>query len=112
MIVRVKARIGRLGCSPTHNAPGTPVACAWCRDRVFKVVATLSGWQQTLPVAKNNAIFGVAKRTTRMNQPVDLHRLLRQIGYRDDNCLIGGTRSLGLHQRSRKTCQKRNTSEC
>lgn len=85
MIVRVKTRIGRLGCSSTHDASATPVARAWCWDRVFKVVAALPGRKQTLPVAKNSAIFGVTKRATRMNQPVRLHCLLWQVGYRDDN---------------------------
>lgn len=72
MIVRVIARIRRLRCSPTHNAPGTAVAGAWGCDRVFKVITAFLGWQQTLPVSKNGSILGVGKWTTLVNQPIGL----------------------------------------
>lgn len=113
VIVGVVAHLGRTGLVPaTNDPPGPPIAGPWCRHRVLAVEAPLPIRQQSLTIAKHNAVLCVRKRPARLDGPMGLLSFGRQDRQRDDLILCrspGFGFGTGKRYRDyRRRCQDRN----
>lgn len=81
MIGRVITNIWRSGLPSADNASDATIARAWCRDRVFAVIATRLQRQQTLAIPENHAIFFMCKGPTLVDQFNNLRTLSGQLSH-------------------------------
>jgi hypothetical protein len=83
VVFGVVAGIGGFDWPPANDSARTPITGTGCFYGIFAVVASLLGWEQTLPITKNDSIFLKGERPALMDKVVRFNPLWGQLVERD-----------------------------